>query len=144
MARDPADARPGGLYVASVAGLVDAQRAVLAALAGADLALHCVAADDVLDALIDDLTRLGTVRRVPPLPDMDEEDVALLALLRQGRSLGEAAARLHLSRRTADRRIARARQSLGVRTTSEAMVAAERLGLLEVGPGMKRRPVADR
>ncbi len=139
-----ADVRAGGLYVAAVADLEAAQRAVLAALAGADLAVHCLAPDDVVDALVGDLTRLGTVRRVPPFPDVDEEDVALLALLREGRSLGEAATRLHLSRRTADRRLARARRTLGVRTTPEAMVAAERLGLLPVDPGTEQRPGTDR
>jgi hypothetical protein len=41
----------------------------------------------------------------------------------QRATLGEAAAELGLSRRTADRRLAAARAMLGVATTAEALVA---------------------
>ena len=54
----------------------------------------------------------------------------------EGASLGQAAADLHLSRRTADRRLAAARKALDAASTPEAVVKATRLGLL--GPG--RRP----
>jgi DNA-binding CsgD family transcriptional regulator len=48
----------------------------------------------------------------------------LLELLAEGRALGEAAEALHLSRRTADRRLAAARGKLDVRTTAEAVLIA--------------------
>ena len=50
--------------------------------------------------------------------------------------VGREAADLHLSRRTADRRLAAARKALDAASTPEAVVKATRLGLL--GPG--RRP----
>ena len=51
-----------------------------------------------------------------------------LELLAEGRSLGNAAATLHISRRTADRRLAAARRALGVRTTTEALLLADGRG----------------
>lgn len=47
---------------------------------------------------------------------------ALLDLLASGVPLGQAAGILHLSRRTADRRMAEVRRALGVRTTTAALV----------------------
>jgi DNA-binding NarL/FixJ family response regulator len=121
-----------GLYAATIADVGDARHAVLAAVAGTDLALHCTAGDDVVDELLEDLRRLGTLRfEKPPAVRLDPDEVALLADLRAGRTLGESAARLHLSRRTADRRLARARVALGARTTLEALLAAERLGVFD-------------
>jgi DNA-binding CsgD family transcriptional regulator len=58
-----------------------------------------------------------------PATAIDPDGTSLLALLLQGRSLGEAAPLLHLSRRTADRRLAAARVALGVATTAEALLA---------------------
>ncbi len=114
-----------------VADSTGAQEAVLAALRGEDLVLHFTADDEVVDRLLDDLTRLGEVRWLEPAPDaLTEEQVALLARLHAGMTLGEAAGDLHVSRRTADRRLAAARQALGVGTTAEALVAAARQRLL--------------
>jgi DNA-binding NarL/FixJ family response regulator len=113
-----------------VGDLAAARQAVLTALSGSDLALYCSAADDVVDQLLEDLARLGDVRWEEGGPRLDADEVALLGLLRDGLSLGEAAAELHLSRRTADRRLARARAALGVKTTAEALVGAAAAGLL--------------
>jgi DNA-binding CsgD family transcriptional regulator len=55
------------------------------------------------------------------------EERRLLDLLADGRALGEAAETLHLSRRTADRRLAAARGKLRVRTTAEAVLVAPAL-----------------
>jgi DNA-binding CsgD family transcriptional regulator len=78
----------------AVRDTTDAAEALLAAVAGAGLIVHAQADRDVIYRLVDDLRRLG-----------------------------EAAAELHLSRRTADRRLASARDKLGVATTPEAVVA---------------------
>ena len=110
----------------------DAGRAVLAAVAGARLVLDTCAPRDVIDELCDDLRRLGRVdHRVGgsgPSPVAPEER-ALLELLLGGATIGEAARRLHISRRTADRRLASARRALAAPTTAEALRAAARLGV---------------
>jgi DNA-binding NarL/FixJ family response regulator len=56
---------------------------------------------------------------------LDEEQRRLLALLACGFSVPEAARRLHLSRRTAERRLAEARAALGATTNAEAVLRAE-------------------
>jgi hypothetical protein len=104
---------------------------VLAALAGADLLLLVTADDRVHDTLLDDLARLGTVEHAAPTVVLAADQLALLTRLQAGMSLGEAAGAEHLSRRTADRRLALARRTLGVATTAEALVVAARLGLLD-------------
>jgi DNA-binding NarL/FixJ family response regulator len=120
--------------VGEVRTRTDAEHAVLAAARGAGVVVWAVADRDVLDLVYEDLRRLGPVERRTGSeergPFLDPEQVALLAALLEGATLGEAAARLHISRRTADRRLAAARGSLGVRTTAEALLAAKRQGLL--------------
>ena len=131
MVTSASEAGPGVLYVGDVGDSPAAQQAVLAALAGADLLLVCTAEVDVADALVDDLHRLGTVRHEEEAALLSAEQVALIRRLHAGQSLGEAAVAEHLSRRTADRRLAQARAALRVRTTPEALVAAARLGILD-------------
>lgn len=67
-------------------------------------------------------------RRDALTPDADGR--AILALLASGRTLGDAAVALALSRRTADRRLALARAALGVERTVEAVARARALGWL--------------
>lgn len=125
-------ARPGALHVGTVAERADAARAVLAAVAGADLVITAAGPREVVDQLCEDLRRLGRLEhRVGGAPGapLAPEERALLALLLTGASLGEAARRLHVSRRTADRRLAGARRALGARSTSEALVLARRHGV---------------
>lgn len=118
-------------------GVVDdpeaAQRAALVAVSGAGLIIEATAAREVLDRLCDDLRHLGTlehrVGEVAGTEMLSAEEQALLELLLAGASLGEAARRLHVSRRTADRRLAAARRTLGVATNAEAVVVARRMGL---------------
>lgn len=114
----------------------DAASAVLAALDGHGLLLQGSAPRAVLDRLCDDLRRLGPLSHLvgdppdtsPDPPHRGEEDPltttdsALLELLRDGATLEGAAAALNLSRRTVDRRLARIRSVMGVRTTVEAIV----------------------
>ena len=118
--------------VGTVGDTVEAGHAVLAAVAGARLVVDATAPRDVIDQLCDDLRRLGQVdhrvgRSAAPRVGADER--ALLELLIGGATIGEAARRLHISRRTADRRIAGARLALGAGSTAEALRAAARLGI---------------
>jgi DNA-binding CsgD family transcriptional regulator len=55
--------------------------------------------------------------------EMSPDEHRLLDRLAGGKTLGDAGTELHLSRRTADRRLASAREKLGVGTTAEAVVA---------------------
>ncbi len=88
----------------------------------------------MIDRLIDDLRRLASVdHQVGPatdVPEADDQIRELLGLVAEGLSLGEAAAILGLSRRTADRRLAVARRTLGTGRTTEAIARAARLGWL--------------
>jgi DNA-binding NarL/FixJ family response regulator len=111
-----------------------ASSALLSALDGARLLVHATAERAVVDRLCDDLRRLARVDLVdtssrvpgprpsaggpPPLPESGAE---LLAALAEGRTLGQAAVALGLSRRTADRRLAATRDALGARSTAEAV-----------------------
>jgi DNA-binding NarL/FixJ family response regulator len=53
---------------------------------------------------------------------LTEEQLRLLSLLRQGVSVRDAARRLHISHRTAERRLAEAREALGAATNAEAVM----------------------
>lgn len=112
----------------------DAADALLAALDGAGLLVHATADRTTIDRLVDDLRRLGQVEhRIvegDDEPEVPGEAKALLGLLAEGHSLGEAAAILGLARRTADRRLAMARRALGTERTTEAIALANRLGWL--------------
>lgn len=124
----------GVLCAGVVETAADARLVVLAALAGSDLVVDCRADRDVTDAMCDDLRRLGrldhrVVQRSDPV--LDEDQRTLLSALAAGRSLGSAAQQLHVSRRTADRRLAAARARLGASNTAEAIVTAGRRGLLD-------------
>lgn len=117
-----------------VATVDEAQRALLAAVSGAALVVLARAPRDVVDRMCDDLRRVGTVQHFPGprarAPALDAEAKALLTILAGGVTLGEAAELLHVSRRTADRRLAAARRALGERSTTAAILAARRHGLI--------------
>lgn len=110
-----------------VSSVEEAAAALLAAVGGAGLVIAGRADRDVLDRLCDDLRRLGPVDHRPAAaprgPRLTEEERALVELLSGGLTLGDAARRLHVSRRTADRRMASVRAKLGVKTTAEALVS---------------------
>jgi len=130
--RDPRSGREG--RVGDVRTVADASAALLAVLDGAAVVIRACAPPDVLDRLLGDLRHVGRVdhRRASAAatPALDREARGLLALLAQGRTLGDAAAALGLSRRTADRRLAEARMALGVQRTVEAIAQARRRGWL--------------
>lgn len=127
-------AGPGTAYTSQVTDERAAQHAVLAALAGAHLVVAATAPREVIDMLCEDLRRLGTLDHqvgapATPVHGLGDTERALLEHLLRGDSLGEAANALHLSRRTADRRLAAARRALGAATTAEALAIAVRIGL---------------
>jgi DNA-binding CsgD family transcriptional regulator len=127
-------AGPGTAFAGEITGERGAQQAVLAALAGAHLVVVATAAREVTDMLCEDLRRLGALDHRVGGPDtavhgLGDTERALLEHLLRGDSLGQAALALHLSRRTADRRLAAARQALGAATTAEALAIAVRIGL---------------
>ena len=127
--------RPGAV---ARTGIIDtsaaAEAALLAALAGQAVVARATAPREVIDRFVDDLRRLGPVdHRVgkpEAPPEIDADSKAILGLLAEGHSLGEAAAILGLSRRTADRRLADGRRALGVKRTTAAILQARRLGWL--------------
>ncbi|HEY2947702.1 MAG TPA: LuxR family transcriptional regulator [Micromonosporaceae bacterium] len=116
-----------------VADLSTVQQAVLAAARGAGIVAICDPASESGRALVADLRRFGPVHRDseadpaapprPPISALVPEQRALLDRLANGETIASAAAAEFLSLRTANRRIARARQLLGVRTTREAVLA---------------------
>lgn len=127
----PTAGRPT-VCVGTVASAADAADAVLAAVGGARLVISADAPREVVDRMCDDLRRLGALdhRPGPAEPsELTEEEAALLALLLGGATLGEAARHLHLSRRTADRRLASARAAFGARGTAEALSRAMQHGI---------------
>jgi len=117
----------GVVCVASVAGQTDASLAVLAAARGAGLVVTVTGRDEVLERLVEDLSRIGPIEFWPkeessPLRGLTTEHWSLLTLLAQGHTVTDAARDLHLSRRTADRRLADAREVLGVTSNAEAVL----------------------
>lgn len=124
---DAAAQPPRGVVELVVADEGQAAEAVLAALRGLGLLVDARAERSLVDRLCDDLRRLGPLdHRVEQGPVLTEEQHALLALLADGSTLGAAAQALHLSRRSADRRLAAAREVLAAETTSAAVAAYRR------------------
>ncbi|GAA2691526.1 MULTISPECIES: LuxR family transcriptional regulator [Actinoplanes] len=105
--------------------------AVLAAARGTGIVAVCDAESPAGRALVDDLGRIGPVRRGADAPETGGDPVAslipeqraLLDRLAAGDTIAAAAAAEFLSLRTANRRIAEARTLFGVRTTREAVLA---------------------
>jgi DNA-binding NarL/FixJ family response regulator len=117
--------------VVAVRDEADAGAVVLAALEGAAVTVDSATDPALVERIQDDLRRLGRVDavRLEPMAvavALTPEGLRLLGLLVEGLSLGEAAGSLHLSRRTADRRLAAARRALGAATTAEALVTFQR------------------
>jgi DNA-binding NarL/FixJ family response regulator len=109
----------------------DERDALRVALRGYGLAVLVDGAEQHA-AFLDDLTRLGRLeiradRR--PRQTFGEDVRQLLGLMARGATVAEAARQLHLSLRTAHRRLARARALLGARSTAEAVHRARSRGL---------------
>jgi hypothetical protein len=122
-----------------VSDLDTAELALLAAARGAGVVAITDPASETGRALLADLARIGPVvtdpdaddeeaaRDGPGRPQLAAEQRALLERLANGETIAAAAAAEFLSLRTANRRIAEAREALGVRTTREAVLAYLRL-----------------
>lgn len=116
----------GSVCTGAIRDARDAAAAVGAAAGGATIVAAAPPAGALTESLVDDLRRLGGVEVVEGEPasgpDLTPEERAVLVHLAEGRTLGEVAAALHISRRTADRRLAAARAKLGAGSTAEAVV----------------------
>jgi len=109
----------------------DQHAALLAAIRGVDLLVYLPGVDGRA-SFLDDLGRVGVVEiRTTRLRDrlLDDDQRALLGLLVEGATMAEASRTLHLSLRTAQRRMARTRTVLGARSTGEAVQVARSRGL---------------
>lgn len=107
----------------------DAAVALFSAIEGVGLLVDVGATQRrVIDRLCDDLRRLGHLdHRVSASRSMrTDEERAIMDLLADGATLGAAADALHLSRRSADRRLAAARAKLGASATGQAIPAYRR------------------
>ena len=106
-----------------VAGRDHAQTAVLLALAGVGLLVWATAERVVVDDLIDDLARIGSVRLIDRAGaiSLDADTWRLLHALTDGSTVSLAARALHMSTRTAHRRITDARAAAGVRTRAQLL-----------------------
>jgi DNA-binding CsgD family transcriptional regulator len=123
------------VFTGVVSGPDDATDALVAAARGAGLIVELGAGRKVTEPFLEDLRHLGPIYRREASPErcpgLSAEQTRLLTLVAEGRSVAEAATLLHVSRRTAERRLAGARATLGVRTTAEAVgVAGAAGGLL--------------
>ncbi len=121
----------GVAHAVAVTTQEDAAAAVLRAVAGEAVVVHLRASAAVADQLLEDLRRLGPVdvrQDREGRGALTPEEQELVSLLAEGTSIGEAARRLHISRRTADRRLAQVRRAAGASTTAEAVAALARGG----------------
>ena len=118
-----------------VPDLDTAELALLAAARGAGVVAIVDPAGDTGRALLADLARIGDADGAADRgadtsaagPQLAPEQRALLDRLANGETIAAAAQAEYLSLRTANRRIAEAREVLGVRTTREAVLAYLRL-----------------
>jgi hypothetical protein len=122
-----------------VADADTAELALLAAARGAGVVAIADLTGEIGRALLADLVRIGPVATDPDVEygaedagdpagsQLAPEQRALLERLANGETIAAAAAAEFLSLRTANRRIAEARDALGVRTTREAVLAYLRM-----------------
>jgi hypothetical protein len=123
-----------------VPDLDTAELALLAAVRGAGVVAITDVRTGVGRALLADLERLGPIRTDPDAEmangdggehradtTLAPEQQALLDRLAKGETIAAAAQAEFLSLRTANRRIAEAREALGVRSTREAVLAYLRM-----------------
>ncbi len=109
----------------SIADMETANLVVLAAARGAGV-VALPATREITERLLADLSGFGPVQQVPEasVPSaLNRDQRALLDRLADGDTIAAAAASEHISLRTANRRIAEARELLGARTTREAVLA---------------------
>jgi len=136
---DPWDLAPARVVLAGpVRTEDDARAALLGAVRGAGLLVHVDRAAPWAGTFLADLARLTAPPPAEPAPaghaaapagaaPLTAEQRQILDLLAGGASIAQAARQLFWSLRTANRRVAAARDALGVTSTQEAVVAYARL-----------------
>jgi DNA-binding CsgD family transcriptional regulator len=127
---EPWDLGPAKLVaVGELTDLAAAQAALLCAVRGAGLVVGLDPAAPWAAGFRADLRSLapGAAEAAPSAGDLTEDQRDILELLAAGNSIAEAARLRFLSLRTANRRVAEARDALGVATTREAVLAYVRL-----------------
>lgn len=128
---EPWDLGPARLVaVAPLPDLAAAQAALLCAVRGVGLVVGLDPAAPWAAGFRADLRSLApAAAAVGPAPagDLSPDQRDLLELLAAGNSIAQAARLRFLSLRTANRRVAEARDALGVATTREAVLAYVRL-----------------
>jgi DNA-binding NarL/FixJ family response regulator len=111
-----------------VATFDDVSAALLAAVRGAGVVARVEPDAEPTRRLLEELRSLGPVeeraRQHGDAGELSLEQLELCRLLGLGLSLADAATQLHLSRRTAFRRLADVREALNVETTREAVLIA--------------------
>ena len=111
-----------------VATFDDVSAALLAAVRGAGVVARVELEAEPTQRLREELRSLGPIeeraRQHGDAAELSLEQIELCVLLGGGLSLADAATQLHLSRRTAFRRLADVRQALNVQTTREAVLIA--------------------
>lgn len=111
------------LCVGSVSDATEAEAAIQALSRGVGLAIVLGLTGELRLRTLEDLHRLGDLApgAGADQPVLDPDHRALLDALAQGMTVTGAARSLHVSRRTANRRLAEARELLGVTSTAEAI-----------------------
>jgi DNA-binding NarL/FixJ family response regulator len=104
--------------------------AIALAAGGAAIVVEAPRSSELLAALVDDLRRIGPVELPGIVEDdgLSREERALLELLGSGLSVSAAAAEIHVSRRTAQRLLVRAKAKLGATSTVDAIARAADAG----------------
>jgi DNA-binding CsgD family transcriptional regulator len=127
---EPWDLGPAKLVaVAALPDLAAAEAALLCAVRGAGLVVGLDPAAPWAAGFRADLRSLApaTEATAAPAGDLSPDQRDILELLAAGNSIAQAARLRFLSLRTANRRVAEARDALGVATTREAVLAWVRL-----------------
>ena len=124
---EPWDLTDSGITCVCEITETTAGAAVLALLRGVDAVVSLPDAGWT-SAVVRDIGRLADVAVGEPPPAaatsvLNDDQLQLIELLGQGLAIPEAASKLFLSVRTAERRLGAARRLLGVRTTAEAVLA---------------------
>jgi DNA-binding NarL/FixJ family response regulator len=87
---------------------------------------------DVLVTIINArLAGVARTRLLPTLVDLSEREIELLTLVAHGKTSGEIARELRMSKRTVDYHLDNARMKLGAETRTEAAVKAASGGLIK-------------
>jgi hypothetical protein len=129
---------PGGdngvgiLTVMTVADRADAQAAVLLAIGGAGLLIRADAERSLADDLVEDLGRIGPVRLIDSTSAvrLDPDTWRLVHALAGGATVAVAARALHMSIRTANRRLTDAKAAFHAPTRAQllrALASADRV-----------------